>query len=152
MADCLSANGCNSENAAAVGRTIAAAERDGCASHGLFRLPGYIASLRSGKVNGKANPIVERISPSVIKVEGDHGYAPLALERGRQALIDAAREQGIAAMALVNVHHFAALWAEVEPIAEAGLVPIQCALGGLVEINHLWYLIKLLHLWRGVRS
>ena len=47
--DCLAANGCNAENAAALGRTIASAERDGSASHGLFRMPGYIASLRSGK-------------------------------------------------------------------------------------------------------
>ena len=118
--NCLTANGCNSENAAAVGRTIAAAERDGCASHGLFRMPGYIASLRSGKVNGSAKPSITKISPAVIKVDGDHGYAPLALEAGREALIQAARENGIAAMALVNVHHFAALWVEVEPIAEAG--------------------------------
>jgi delta1-piperideine-2-carboxylate reductase len=63
---------------------------------------------------------VTRLSPSVVKVDGDHGYAPLALELGRQALIEAAKENGIAAMALVNVHHFAALWVEVEPIAEAG--------------------------------
>jgi len=118
--DCLTANGCNYDNAAAVARTIAAAERDGCASHGLFRLPGYIASLRSGKVNGNAIPSVSRISPAVVRVEGDHGYAPLALEAGRDALIEAARENGIAAMALVNVHHFAALWVEVEPIAQAG--------------------------------
>ena len=119
--DCLTANGCNQENAAALGRTIASAERDGSASHGLFRMPGYIASLRSGKVNGNAEPKVTRISPAVVKVDGDHGYAPLALEKGREALIEAARENGIAAMALVNVHHFAALWVEVEPIAEAGL-------------------------------
>ena len=119
--DCLTANGCNPENAAALGRTIASAERDGSASHGLFRMPGYIASLRSGKVNGSADPKVTRISPAVVKVDGDHGYAPLALEKGREALIEAARENGIAAMALVNVHHFAALWVEVEPIAEAGL-------------------------------
>ncbi len=118
--DCLMANGANQENAAAVGRTIASAERDGCASHGLFRMPGYVASLRSGKVNGNAQPSVKRISPAVVRVDGDHGYAPLALEKGRQALIEAAQENGIAAMALVNVHHFAALWVEVEPIAEAG--------------------------------
>ena len=118
--NCLMANGANRETAAAVGRTIAAAERDGCASHGLFRMPGYIASLRSGKVNGNAQPSVSRISPAVVRVDGDHGYAPLALEAGREALIEAARENGIAAMALVNVHHFAALWVEVEPIAEAG--------------------------------
>ena len=120
--DCLIANGCNRENAEALGRTIASAERDGSTSHGLFRMPGYIASLRSGKVNGNARPIVSRISPAVIRVDGDHGYAPLALEAGRDALIEAAQENGIAAMALVNVHHFAALWAEVEPIAEAGLL------------------------------
>lgn len=117
----LEANGCNSQNASAVARTIAAAELDGCAAHGLFRMPGYVASLRSGKVNGSANPTVSRIAPGVVKVDGDHGYAPLALEMGRAALIEAASENGIAAMALVNVHHFAALWVEVEPIAEAGL-------------------------------
>ena len=118
--DCFTANGCDIDNAAALARTISFAERDGSASHGLFRLPGYIASLRSGKVDGCAQPTVERISPSVIRVDGKRGYAPLALERGRAALIEAARENGIAAMALVNVHHFAALWVEVEPIAEAG--------------------------------
>ena len=122
VSDCLMANGCNSENAAALGRTISAAERDGSASHGLFRMPGYIASLRSGKVDGCAEPTVERISPSVVRVDGRRGYAPLALEKGRQALIEAAQENGIAAMALVNVHHFSSLWVEVEPIAEAGLV------------------------------
>ena len=51
-ARCLAKNGCNAANASAVAETITAAERDGCPSHGLFRLPGYIASLRSGKVNG----------------------------------------------------------------------------------------------------
>ena len=122
VTDCLLANGCNQDNAAALARTIGAAERDGSASHGLFRMPGYIASLRSGKVDGCAEPSVERIAPAVVQVDGKRGYAPLALEKGRRALIEAAQENGIAAMALVNVHHFAALWVEVEPIAEAGLV------------------------------
>lgn len=118
---CLLANGCNQENAGAVARTLKAAERDGCAAHGLFRLPGYIASLRSGKVNGNAEPTITNLAPAVVRVDGDRGYAPLALERGRDALIAAARKNGIAAMALVNVHHFAALWTEVEPIASEGL-------------------------------
>ena len=69
----LEANGCNKENSSAVARTIAAAELDGCAAHGLFRMPGYVASLRSGKVNGNASPVVSRLSPGVVKVDGDHG-------------------------------------------------------------------------------
>lgn len=119
---CLLANGCNRENASAVARTLKVAERDGCAAHGLFRLPGYIASLRSGKVNGNAEPKIVNLSPAVIQVDGDRGYAPLALEKGRDALIATARQNGIAAMALINIHHFAALWTEVEPIANEGLV------------------------------
>ena len=47
---CLEANGCDVANARAVADTMTAAERDGSAGHGLLRLPGYVASLRSGKV------------------------------------------------------------------------------------------------------
>ncbi|MDX1402641.1 MAG: Ldh family oxidoreductase [Kiloniellales bacterium] len=123
---CLTSNGCNLENASAVADTITFAERDGCHAHGLFRMPGYVASLRSGKVNGKSKPKVIQIAPSIIKVDGDNGYAPLALQRGQGALIDRARVQGIAAMALVHTHHFAALWIEVEALAQEGIAALAC--------------------------
>ena len=118
--------GCNSDNANAVADVITAAERDGCHSHGLMRLSGYVASLKSGKVNGNADPAVEQLAPAVVRVNGDSGFAPLALARGRAALVDSARTTGIAAMSLVDIHHFAALWTEVEPIAEAGLCALAC--------------------------
>ncbi len=123
---CLTANGCDEPNAAAVSTTVTAAERDGCPSHGLFRLPGYVASLRSGKVKGNADPRVEQLTPAVVRADGGCGFAPLALERGRQALVDSARSQGLAALALVNVHHFAALWVEVEAVAACGLAALAC--------------------------
>ena len=50
------AQGCDEDNTAALARTVTTAERDGSVSHGLFRVPGYVASLRSGKVNGSAKP------------------------------------------------------------------------------------------------
>lgn len=111
---CLLVNGCNMENAEAVAAVILAAERDGSSSHGLFRLPGYVASLRSGKVDGNAAPEIERLAPGVLQVDGGGGYAPLALQVGRPVLIEAAQLQGLAALALTNVHHFGALWIEVE--------------------------------------
>lgn len=123
---CLEAQGCDEANAAAVTRTIVAAERDRSVSHGLFRLPGYCASLRSGKANGKARPTVRHLAPGVVQVDGDEGFAPLALEVGRGPLIEAARRQGVAAMALVRTLHFAALWPEVEALAEAGLAGLAC--------------------------
>jgi len=121
---CLLANGCDAANADAITGVMILAERDGCASHGLFRLPGYVSALRDGRANGAADPSVKRIAPGVLRVDGDLGYAPLALERGRAPLIAAARETGIAAMSLVRTFHLAALWPEVEAITEQGLVAL----------------------------
>ena len=122
----LLTHGCNDENANAVANTIAAAERDGCHAHGLMRMAGYVATLKSGKVNGNADPSVEKLAPSVVRVNGDGGFAPLAHARGRDALIECARSTGIAAMSLVDIYHFAALWMEIEPLAEAGLSALAC--------------------------
>lgn len=120
-AGCLAANGCDADNARAVADTITAAERDICLSHGLFRLPGYVASLRSGKANGAARPVVDELAPAVVRVDGRGGFAPLALEVARAPLVAKTRAQGVAALALNDIHHFAALWPEVEALAERGL-------------------------------
>jgi delta1-piperideine-2-carboxylate reductase len=118
---CLKANGCDEANAVAVSDTIIAAESDICASHGLFRLPGYVASLRSGKVNGKAHPTSHDLARGVVRVDGDGGFAPVAQAYGRALLVDRARSSGIAALSLVNTYHFGAVWVEVEPLVREGL-------------------------------
>jgi len=117
----LLANGCDTANAGAIADNITAAERDGCKSHGLFRIPGYVKSLTSGKINGRAKPVVSRPGPCVIRVEGDRGPAPLAQQLGRGPLIAAAREMGMAALAIRRTHHYAALWPETEALAVEGL-------------------------------
>jgi delta1-piperideine-2-carboxylate reductase len=122
----FSNNGCDKDNANALSRTITNAERDGSLSHGLFRIPGYLASLKSGKVKGDAKPIIEQNLASVISVDGNFGYAPLSLEKGLPVLADAAEQNGIAVMKLINSHHFASLWPETEFLAERGLSGIAC--------------------------
>ena len=77
-------NGCDEDNANILSDTIMRAERDGSLSHGLFRLPAYVAALKSKKVNGKARPEVKKISPSVIKVLGNSAFAPMVLKVGFQ--------------------------------------------------------------------
>jgi len=118
----LMALGASDDSAAAVADTITAAERDDCKSHGLFRLPGYAVALRNGRIDGRAVPELCDLAPAVVQVDAKGGFAPLALRVGRPALIEKARAQGIAALPVVNSYHFAALWYEVEAVAEAGLV------------------------------
>ena len=119
---CLSLNGCDEANAGAVADNMALAERDICSSHGLFRLPWHVHSLKTGKANGRAKPRLETLAPGVIRVHGDRGFAPIGHAIGRQPLIEAARRNGIAAMAYVDMYHIAALWPETEALALEGLV------------------------------
>lgn len=123
---CLTDNGCDETNAEAVATTVTHAERDGSVSHGLFRIPGYVAALRSGKVNGAATPRTEALTPALLRVDGDNGFAPAALQHGIPALAQAAAQFGVAALAVVRVHHFAALWHETEALAERGLAALAC--------------------------
>lgn len=119
-------NGCDADNTRALVRTVVGAERDGSAAHGLFRVPGYVASLKSGKVNGEASPRVSHKTPAVVSVHGDDGFAPLAIERGVPVLAAAAKQAGVAVMAMTHTYHFAALWPEVEALAEQGLIGLAC--------------------------
>lgn len=122
----LRANGVSEAQARAIADTITAAERDECTSHGLFRLPGYVRSIRSGKVTPDAVPVVHELAPAVVQVDGKNGFAPLALRMGQSLLVAKARQYGIAAMAVTRMYHFAALWPEVEALAEQGLVAFAC--------------------------
>lgn len=122
----LTQAGANKENADAVANTVMRAERDGSHSHGLFRIPGYVASLQSGKVNGNADPKLHSRTAVALHCDGDLGYAPLAHQRCLEPLAEAAHENGVAILSITRTHHFAALWPETEALAERGLTAISC--------------------------
>ncbi|MCB1385872.1 MAG: Ldh family oxidoreductase [Nitratireductor sp.] len=122
----LMAAGADNANAEAITHTVWMAERDGCASHGLFRIPGYCGSLRSGKVNGTARPRLERSAPSVLWVDGDGGYSPIAHKSMLDDFAELVHAQGVALAAVTNTFHFAALWPEVEMLSKRGLAAIAC--------------------------
>ena len=119
--DCLLKNGCDEANATAASDRMIEAEIDQCHSHGLFRLPWYAKGVSSGRANGHAKPSVTQLAPSVIRVDGDGGFAPLGQRIGHQPLVDCTRENGIAALAFTNMFHIAAMWPEVEKLALDGL-------------------------------
>ncbi|MEM7564736.1 MAG: Ldh family oxidoreductase [Pseudomonadota bacterium] len=119
--DCLLHSGCDVENATAAADRMIQAEADECLSHGLFRLPWYCSAVKSGRANGKARPRIEQLAPAVLRVNGESGFAPLAQAMAHQPLVDCAKTNGIASLALTNMFHIAAMWPEVEKLAEDGL-------------------------------
>ena len=118
-------HGTSPEVAAILAHNCASAERDGAHSHGIFRIPGYISTLASGWVNGCAVPQVTDVASGFVRVDAGNGFAQPALEAARSLLVEKARSAGIALLAIHNSHHFAALWPDVEPFAEQGLVALS---------------------------
>lgn len=120
----LSEKGLAADHAKAVAETMVAGERDGCTSHGIYRLLVAAKSLAAGVVAPDAVPHVMPSGQAIIRIDGNGGFAQWAFETGKPILIQKARTFGIAAMALNNVVHFAALWPEVEALADEGLVAL----------------------------
>ncbi len=108
----------------AVADTLVAGERDECASHGIWRLLGCIATLKAGKVSADAEPELHDIAPGLLRVDAHGGFSQCAFRLGLPHLLEKARSQGIAAMAVNRCVHFSALWVEVEALTEAGLVAL----------------------------
>lgn len=113
-------HGTSPEVAQVLSHNCASAQRDGSHSHGIFRIPGYLSSLASGWVDGKAVPVVEDVGAAFIRVDAANGFAQPALAAAQPLLIEKARSAGIAILAIRSSHHFAALWPDVEPFAAQG--------------------------------
>ncbi|WOH63759.1 Ldh family oxidoreductase [Bradyrhizobium sp. BWA-3-5] len=124
IAHVFAAHGMTSSNAAIVAQVVAGAERDGTLSHGLLRVPGYVSTLKSGWVDGRAVPRVVGSQPGMVVVDACNGFAQVALVAGRNELISKSRICGVAALAIRNSHHFASVYPDVEPLAEQGLVAL----------------------------
>ncbi|AEQ51233.1 Ldh family oxidoreductase [Pelagibacterium halotolerans] len=111
--------------ASILAENCAMCERDGAYSHGIFRMPGYVASLNTGWVDGRATPEVEDVAPSFCRVDARNGFAQAALARGRDLAISKSRQAGISVLAIRNSHHLSALWPDIEPFAREGLIAIS---------------------------
>ena len=121
-ASALTCQGFSSDQANAIAATVTAAERDECHSHGLFRVPFYIKATANPSTDPAAIPDLSVSESAVIHVDAKDGFCPLALKMGMEPLAEKTRSHGIAALAIHNVYNIAALWPEVEALAEQGLV------------------------------
>ena len=123
----LRASNVGEASALAVARSIAAAERDGQEIVGLSYLPTYCDHAACGKVDGRAQPELRALSPSVIAVDARNGFAHPALALGLPSLAEAARRQGVAVLAVGDSYACGSLGYFVETLAEQGLIALMVA-------------------------
>jgi len=122
----LRAEGVPDEDARRLATVVALAERDGTHSHGLARLPDYVASLRAGWVKPITTIVSDDVSTGLLLVDAGNGFTQVASARVCDQLLAKACEVGIAALCVRNGHHIGPLWTDVEPLAEQGFVALTC--------------------------
>lgn len=98
------------------------AEAQGLASHGISRVPMYLAHVTHGRVNPNAVPVVQQQSASAALINADNGFAFPACNQAIKLAIQKASETGIAVGAVTNSHHFGVAGNHLRAIADAGLV------------------------------
>lgn len=114
--------GANDGAAASVAKAVRRAEETGNIICGLYYLESYCQQLRSGRVDGKIEPVVTQPRPGSVTADARFGFAQPAFEVALPAAVKSARENGIAMLAVKNAHTCTSLGYFTEQIAQAGLL------------------------------
>jgi (2R)-3-sulfolactate dehydrogenase (NADP+) len=138
----LMAHGADEWIAAHVADAVKAAESVGNKICGLYYVESYCQQLVSGRVKGSAVPVVTRPKSGTVVVDAAFGFAQSAFARGLSDALDAARENGIATLAVGHAHTCTSLGYFTQQIARAGMIgigftnatPIVAAPGGKSRI------------------
>jgi len=120
----LEGNGVSTQNAKIISDCLVQADLRGVDTHGVNRIPSYIARIRQGVLDPKATPTLEQVTPVVaqvyisrppiyipvntkqVQVNGHNGFGFLAAHLGMQNAIKMAQEFGIGMVSVKHSNHF----------------------------------------------
>lgn len=120
----LLAHGADESVAVSLARAVAWAESYGNRICGLYYLESYCQQLVTGRVDGKATPQVSRPRRGTVIVDARFGFAQPAFEAGLPEALAAARECGVASLAVSHAHTCTAVGYFTESIARNGLIAL----------------------------
>lgn len=96
-------------------------------SHGVLRLPGYLAGVEQQHVFPANLPCVVSTSDATAIVDANHGWGQPAMWLATRTVHDLARTFGIAVAVVHNSYHIGRVAPYVEWLAERGIVAIAMA-------------------------
>lgn len=96
-------------DAAVVAESLVEADLRGVHSHGVIRLPGYVASLSSGKVKARPSVAIVHQEGGQALMDGDNGMGQVAAAAATRRAIDLCREHGVGTVALRRSNHCGAM-------------------------------------------
>ncbi len=107
-----------------VARAVRQAESVGNRICGLYYLESYCVQLLSGRVRGDVEPAVTRVRSAAVRVDARFGFAQAAFARALPEALAAARECGVASLAVAHAHTCTSLGFFTGKIARAGFIAL----------------------------
>lgn len=120
----LVGNGVSRSNAAIVARCLVEADLRGVDTHGINRIPSYMARIRQGVLDPKASPTLRQLTPAVAQVDGHNGFGFLAAHMGMAAAIRMAEQTGIGMVSVKHSNHFGMSAWVVQQALDAGMMSL----------------------------
>ncbi len=105
-------------------RLFAETTRDGVYTHGINRFPRFVDTIRNGRVNVSAEPVVLGQFGALERWDGRRGPGNLNALAAMERAIVLGREHGIGCVALGNTNHWMRAGTYGWQAAEAGLIGI----------------------------
>jgi LDH2 family malate/lactate/ureidoglycolate dehydrogenase len=130
----LAAAGLPGPDAEIAAKAMIEADVTGFDAHGIFRLSSYVDTLRSGRVNPRAEIKVVQRAPATALVDGDNGMGHLVMTYAANLAVELARGSGIGWVGVRRSNHAGAagIYAEI-PLAH-GMVGLYAAVS---TANHM---------------
>ncbi|KAK3052178.1 hypothetical protein LTR09_006770 [Extremus antarcticus] len=102
----LEGNGVPAANAAVVARCLVAADLRGVDTHGVNRIPSYMARIRQGVLDSGAEPTLNELTPVVAQVDAHNAFGFVAAHMGMIKAIEMAKTYGIGMVSVKHSNHF----------------------------------------------
>src|SRR5258708_9067655 len=117
--------GCSEDEGDRIGRYLMSANLSGHDSHGVVRVPRYVAQKKNGTVVADVTVDVLVDTPVIAVVDGKYGFGQTVTPQAVQIGIDKCRNNGLSAVTLRNAGHVGRVGDWAEMAADAGLVSIH---------------------------
>lgn len=123
------AAGASRANAEGVTAALIGANLAGHDSHGVIRIPSYLADIENGRLRPAATPVVTHQTPATAVVDGAATFGQLGARLTAHTAVQKARGVGLGGASLFNAHHTGRIgeWAELG--AAAGYITFAAASG-----------------------
>ncbi|MCC7368129.1 MAG: Ldh family oxidoreductase [Chloroflexi bacterium] len=127
--DIFRAAGASPENTECVVSALIGANLAGHDSHGILRIPAYVADIKAGRLDPKASPEVVHEVGSTAIVDGGATFGQVGARFAADTAVAKAKTTGIAAVTARNCHHTGRIGEWAERVAAAGLVGFATTAG-----------------------